>query len=175
MRDLKPLQLDSWRASRQPGGNSNFQPVSLGSPQTKRKLPFPALNIKTSYINHHTEGWSKEGMLRVATTLENSNSNCTVCPLSVLCLIPWPGREQEGRPHSSEQLWHSRFQPLIAESMFSAHGSVRNHPVCRGSAAPWPSRCLMKAVSGPGTVQNTTAVLQAPAFCMPRRSLARGV
>lgn len=55
-------------------------------------------------------------MLRVATALENSNS--TVCTLSALCLIPQPGRQREERPHSSEQLRHSRFQPLMAESMF---------------------------------------------------------
>lgn len=57
-------------------------------------------------------------MLRVATSLENSNS--TVRPLSVLCLISRPGREREGgeAPQSSEQLRHSRFQPLISESMF---------------------------------------------------------
>lgn len=68
------------------------QQLSASQPglTSDEKFPFPALNIKTSYINHHTEEWSKEGMLRVATTLENSNS--TVFPLSVLCLIPWPGR-----------------------------------------------------------------------------------
>lgn len=83
-------------------------------------------------------------MLRVATTLENSNSNSTVCPLSVFCLIPRPGREQEGRPHSSEQLRHSRFQPLIAESMFSAHGSVRSlkPPSLQGICSPLAQQML---------------------------------
>lgn len=56
-------------------------------------------------------------MLRVATSLENSK---TVFSLNVLCLVPLPRREWEGEeaPESSEQLRHSRFQPLIAESMF---------------------------------------------------------
>lgn len=56
-------------------------------------------------------------MLGVATSLENSK---TVFSLSVLCLVPLPRREQEEEeaPESSEQLWHSRLQPLIAESMF---------------------------------------------------------
>lgn len=56
-------------------------------------------------------------MLRVATSLENSK---TVFSLNVLCLVPLPRREWEGEeaPESSKQLRHSRFQPLIAESMF---------------------------------------------------------
>lgn len=111
-------KLDSGIASRQVGGNSNFQPQSAWARLRQRgNFPFPAPNIKTSYINRHTEGWSKEGMLRVATSLENSK---TVFSLNVLCLVPLPRREWEGEeaPESSKQLRHSRFQPLIAESMF---------------------------------------------------------
>ena len=56
-------------------------------------------------------------MLGVAASLENSK---TVFSPSVLCLVPKPRREREGEeaPESSEQLQHSRFQPLIVESMF---------------------------------------------------------
>lgn len=53
-------------------------------------------------------------MLRVATSLENSK---TASSLSVLCLIPLSHREWEGE-EAPEQLQHSRFQPLIAKSMF---------------------------------------------------------
>lgn len=55
-------------------------------------------------------------MLRVATSLENSEM---VFSLSVLCLNPQDHRGGGGEeaPFSLEQLWHSRFQPLIAGSM----------------------------------------------------------
>lgn len=120
VRHLKPLHLrlslGSGRASRQFSGNSNFQHSQLGLASGRGKT-FPAPNIRTLCINHHTEGWSKEGMLGVATSLENSK---TIFSLSMLCLIPLPCREWEGEeaPESCEQLQHSRFQPLIAESMF---------------------------------------------------------
>lgn len=157
---------DSHRASRQLGGNNNFQPQTAWAHLRQRgNFPFPAPNIKTSYINHHTEGWSKEGMLRVATSLENS---MTVFSLSVLCLVPLPRREweEEEAPESSEQLRHSRFQPLIAESVFRAHGGVGNlkPPSLRGICSPLSQQMFSGGCEWSRRCSEQTTVSQAPAF-----------